>query len=183
MSAKKITVEKVIIVIVVICLIAAYGFLILDIPDDSPEARRVRLLCETDHEALLLAGREILAKAPKNLMRYAVGSPVHDDGIPVPKEVQIPRVIRRIMPYEVLINLRGYVVLHMAEDITNYGVKIYPEGFKSPNPNFRFGDRELLPGLWYYDYRYSQDPAYNKKIDQVLQTGKWPEPNDPDFKL
>ena len=87
------------------------------------------------------------------------------------------------MPYEVLINLRGYVVLHMAEDISNYGVKIYPEGFKSPSPNFRFGDRELFPSLWYYDYRYSQDPDYNKKIDQVLQTGKWPEPNDPDLKF
>lgn len=174
MGTVKVSVKKVVLVMMVIGLIAVYGFLILNNPDESPQARRVRLLCETDHEALLKGGREILSKAPKDLMRYAVGRPVHIDGIPVPRGIPIPRVIRKLRPHAVLINLNGYLVLHMTEGLANFGVKIYPKGFSRPGRHFRFGNRELFPGLWYYDYRCRHDPAYNEKINQILKTGKWP---------
>ena len=180
MKTGKVSAKKAVLVMVVIALIAAYALLVLSSPDDSPQERRVRLLCRTDHEALLEAGREILRKAPKDLMKYVIGRPVHIDGIPVPRGVPIPRVIRKLRPHAVLINLDGYVVLHMGQGTPNYGVKIYPEGFKTSRDPFRYGHRELLPGLWYYDHRYRRDPAYNKKIDEIMQTGKWPEPNDVD---
>lgn len=134
-------------------------------------------MCQTDHEALLQAGREMLSKAPKDLMRYAVGRPVHIDGIPTSRIMPIPRVIRKLRPHAVLINLNGYIVLHMQEGLVNFGVKIYPQGFSRPSGHFRFGNRELLPGLWYYDHKYRQGPAYDEKIDKILQTGEWPEPN------
>jgi hypothetical protein len=108
-------------------------------------------------------------------MRYVVGRPVHIDGIPASRIVPVPRVIRKLRPHAVLINLNGYIVLHMQEGLSNYGIKIYPEDFSRPSGNFRFGNRELLPGLWYYDYRYRQDPAYNEKISEILQTGKLPD--------
>lgn len=174
MTTRTVYVKKAFLIVVVIGLIAVYGFLIVNRPDESPQAWRVRLLCETDHEALLQAGREMLSKAPKDLMRYVVGRPVHIDGIPASRITPIPRVIRKLRPYAVLINLNGYIVLHMQEGLSNYGVKIYPEGFSRPSRDFRFGNRELLPGLWYYDYRYGHDPQYNSIIDQILQTGKWP---------
>ena len=164
---------------VVIALLVAYAQLLRSGPDDSPQGRRVRLLCHTDHEVLLEAGREILRKAPKDLMKYVIGRPVHIDGIPVPRGVPIPRVIRKLRPYAVLINLEGYVVLHMGKGTPNYGVKIFPEGFKRPRyPFFRYGNRRLLLGLWFYDYKYDQDPQYNERIDEIMQTGKWPEPNE-----
>ena len=177
MKTSKVSARKIALVMVVIGLIAVYGLLILNGPDDSPQQRRVRLLCETDHEALLQAGREILSNGPdpKNYRPYG---PIHIDGFPVPRGVPIPRVIWRLRPHAVLINFNGYLVLHMTEGMANYGVKIYPEGFKAPGDRFRYGHRELLPGLWYYDDRYRRDPAYNQKIDAIIQTGKWPEPND-----
>lgn len=176
MTTRKVSAKKIALVMVVIALIGAYALLVLGGPDDSPQERRVRLLCGTDHEALLEAGREILRKAPKDLIKYAIGRPVHIDGIPVPRGVPIPRVIRKLRSHAVLINIEGYVVLHMGKGTPNYGVKIYPEGFKKPRyPFFRYGNRELLPGLWYYDHRYRRDPAYNKKIDEIIKTGEWGE--------
>ena len=169
MTTRTVSAKKFVLVMVVIGLIAFYGFLIFDRPDDSPKARRVRLLCQTDHEALLEAGREILKNGP-DPSKYRPFGPIHIDGFPVPGGVPIPRVIRKLRPHAVLINFNGYVVLHMQEGLANYGVKIYPEGFEKPRyPLFRYGNRELLPGLWYYDHRYRQDPAYNEKISEILQ--------------
>ncbi|HEC03447.1 MAG TPA: hypothetical protein ENI81_07915 [Phycisphaerales bacterium] len=181
MNARKVTAKKITLVMVFIAVIGAYLLLILNSPDDSPQQRRVRLLCETDHERLLKAGREILSKGPdpKNYRPYG---PIHIDGFPVPRGVPIPRIIWRIRPHAVLINFNGYLVLHMTEGLANYGVKVYPEGFKPPGDRFRYGHRELLPGLWYYDDRYRRDPGYNETIDEIIKTGKWPEPNDIDLR-
>jgi len=180
MTTRNVPTKKVVLVMVVIALIAVYGLLILNRPDDSPQQRRVRLLCETDHEALLQAGREILSNGP-DPKKYRPFGPIHIDGFPVPRGVPIPRIIWRLRPHAVLINFNGYLVLHMTEGMANYGVKIYPEGFKTPRDGFRYGHRELLPGRWYYDDRYRRDPAYSKKINAIIQTGKWPEPNDIDL--
>lgn len=178
----KISVKKAVLAVVVVGLLVAYAQLIRTGSESSPQERRVRLLCRTDHEALLQAGRQILSKRPKNPMKYIVGRPVHIDGYRVPRGIPIPRVIRKLRPRAVLINLDGYVVLHMKEGLANYGVKIYPEGFERPRyPFFRYGHRQLLPGLWYYDHRYKSDPQYNRRIDEILRTGAWPEPNNIDL--
>lgn len=176
MTTRQVSARKAVLVMVVIALIAAYALLILGGPDGSPQEGRVRLLCETDHEALLAAGREILRLGPNDPMKYMPRGPIHIDGFAVPRGVPIPRVIRKLRPHACLINFNGYVVLQMQEGLTTFGVKIYPEGFKTPRRYFKPGNRELLRGLWYYDYRYRRDPAYNKKIDEIIQTGKWPEP-------
>ena len=172
MKPRSVSPGKLVLVMVLIAVICAYALLILNSPDDSPNRRRVRLLYETDHEALLKAGREILSNGP-DPRKYRPFGPIHIDGFPVPRGVPIPRVIRKLRPHAVLINFNGYLVLHMREGIENYGVKVYPEGFKTPGDPFRYGHRELLPGLWYYDYRYRHDPQYNKRIDALMQEGKW----------
>jgi len=76
------------------------------------------------------------------------------------------------------LNFNGYVVLHMHEGLATFGVKIYPEGFSRPRRYFSYGNRELLPGLWYYDGKYNHDPEYNERIDKIMQEGKWEEPNE-----
>ncbi len=53
------------------------------------------------------------------------------------------------------------------------GVRAYPEGYPRYPPPFKYGDRELLKGLWYYEDGYSLHPeAYDKRIDQLLSRNK-----------
>jgi hypothetical protein len=54
----------------------------------------------------------------------------------------------------------------------HFGVKIYPEDFKKPRDYFEYGDRELLPGLWYYDDGYLNNPEYDKRIDELIEKHK-----------
>ena len=137
------------------------------------QRRRIRLLYHTDHEELLKAGREILKKGPKDPMNYHYYGPMHIDGFPVPRNVRIPKVIRKLRPHAVLINFSGYVVLQMQESVTKrFGVRIYPEGFKTRSHYFSYGNKQLLPGLWYYDIDYHNNPQYDKTVDYIIQKGK-----------
>jgi hypothetical protein len=138
-------------------------------------------LYHTDHEALLKAGREILRQGPKDPMNYRYPGPMHIDGFPVPRKVRIPKVIRKLRPHASLMNFNGYVVLQMQGGIVDFGVKIYPEGFSKPSRYFSYGNRELLPGLWYFDYNYNHNPGYNKRVDEIIQKGRWEEPNEIDL--
>jgi hypothetical protein len=143
--------------------------------------RRIRLLCHTDHEELLKAGREILKKGPKDPMNYRYYGPQHIDGFPVPRGIRIPRVIRKLRPHASLINRNGYVVLQMQGGTSDFGVRIYPEDFKGKSYYFTPGKRQLLPGLEYYDYKYRFIPEYDKVIDYVIQNGRWVDPNQIDL--
>ena len=143
--------------------------------------RRILLLYHTDHEALLKAGRQILSQGPKDPMNYYYPGPQHIEGFPVPRGVRIPKVIRKLRPHASLINRNGYVVLQMQGGATDFGVRIYPEGFKGRRYYFTCGNRVLLPGLEYYDYKYNRIPEYDKRIDEIIQKGKWEEPNQTDL--
>jgi hypothetical protein len=153
----------------------------LDSAEHLAQERRVLLLYRTDHEALLKAGREILRQGPKDPMNYRYFGPMHINGFPVPRGVRIPKVIRKLRPHASLINFNGYVVLQMQGGMADFGVKIYPEGFREPRRYFEYGNRELLPGLWYYDYEYSDNPEYDKKIGEIIKKGRWEEPNNIDL--
>ena len=141
------------------------------------QQRRILLLYHTDHEALLKAGRQILSQGPKDPMNYRYYGPQHIEGFPAPRGVRIPKVIRKLRPHASLINRNGYVVLQMQGGMTDFGVRIYPEGFKGRRYYFTCGNRELLPGLEYYDYKYNRIPEYDKRIDEIMQNGKWEEPD------
>ncbi len=146
------------------------------------QQRRILLLYHTDHEALLKAGRQILSQGPKDLKNYRYYGPMHIDGFPVPRGVRIPKVVRKLRPHASLINFNGYVVLQMQGGVViGFGVRIYPEGFKAPRRYFSYGNRELLPGLWYYDDKYNHNPEYDKRIETIIQKGKWEDPNKIDL--
>ena len=151
--------------------------------EQGAQQRRILLLYHTDHQALLNAGRQILSQGPKDPMNYYYPGPQHIEGFPVPSRVRIPKVIRKLRPHASLINRNGYVVLQMQGDLTDFGVRIYPEGFKFKGRRFHFtpGNRELLPGLEYYDYKYGYIPDYDKIIDEIIKKGKWEEPNQTDL--
>ena len=145
------------------------------------QQRRILLLYHTDHEALLKAGRQVLSQGPKDPMNYMHYGPQHIDGFPVPRRVRIQKVIRKLRPHASLINRNGYVVLQMQGGLADFGVRIYPEGFKGRRYYFTCGNRELLPGLEYYDDGYLHIPQYDKRIETIIQNGKWEEPNQTDL--
>jgi hypothetical protein len=189
MNEQKKTALGIAIVIVVVTLI---GFLVfsrrgplfrISKPHGIPRAqqRRILLLYHTDHEALLKAGRQILSQGPKDPMNYRYYGPQHIEGFPVPRRVRIPKVIRNLRPHASLINRNGYVVLQMQGGMVDFGVRIYPEGFKGNRYYFTSGNRELLPSLEYYDYKYDLIPEYDKIIDGIIQKGKWEEPDKIDL--
>ncbi len=189
MKTRKTAANKTVIVIVVITLIVSFVVVRSKLSmctfrgsaKHLAQQRRVLLLYHTDHEALLKAGRQILSQGPKDTMNYWYYGPMHIDGFPVPRGVRIPKVIRKLRPHASLINFNGYVVLQMQGGIADFGVRIYPEGFKAPRRYFSYGNRELLPGLWYYDYGYRHNPEYDKRIESVIQNGKWEEPDKIDL--
>ncbi len=142
--------------------------------------RRVLLLCNTDHQALLKAGREILSQVPKDSLQ--LNPPLDairhlgDFKFGVPKGIQIPQAIRNLKPHACLISYDGYLTLemqwvwgHSKREMSHFGVQIYPEDYKEPESNFKYGDRELLPGLWYYDEGYLRNPEFDKLIEKLIE--------------
>lgn len=77
--------------------------------------RRVLLLCNTDHQALLKAGREVLSQVPKDSLNPPLDGISHlgDFKFVLPKEVQIPQVVRDLEPYICLIGDDGCLTLEM----------------------------------------------------------------------
>lgn len=145
------------------------------------QQRRILLLYHTDHQALLKAGRQILSQGPKDTMNYRYYGIIYLSGFSVPRGVRIPKVIRKLRTYATSINFTGYLFLEMQGGVTGFGVRIYPEDFKAPSRYFSYGDRELLPGLEYYDYKYNRIPEYDKRIDEIIKKGKWEEPDKIDL--
>lgn len=144
----------------------------------SSQQRRILLLYHSDHEALLKAGREILRQSPNPNKHPPVGRIFHILGVPVPRYVHIPKVVHQLRPHAIYINFGGYTVLQMEKSALGYGVNIYPEDYKVKRSDFQYDNRELIPGLWYFDDKYDIVPEYDKTIDYIIQQGKWPDPNE-----
>lgn len=183
MKARKIMVLGITVAVVVLGLIAGFVFWRSDYMQRRHERellafweegikdaqrRRVLLICDTSHQALLKAGREILNQAPKDLLNPQPDGIRHLGDIGVPAGVDIPRAIRDLKPHGCLISLDGYLTLEMHGGMDHFGVRIYPEDYKEPDRYFKYGDKELLPGLWYYDDGYIHNPEYDKRIDDLI---------------
>jgi hypothetical protein len=126
---------------------------------------RLRLLQETDLPSLLAAGREILRQVPiSEADRRVVGI------LPTPKGAGRSEVIRRLAPRGLVVSTRGYLQVEMHGGMDHFGVRIYPADFNAPEPSqyFHYGDRELIPGLWYYDDIYRTDRGYDKQVLQWI---------------
>lgn len=132
---------------------------------------RVRLLSETDHQVLLEACREVMKRGDlESGRRYWV-----HPSQPSPEVSRLPRAIIDLEPSYVCINdLFGYMVIVMHRGMANFGVNAYPENFQKPFPNYRYGNKELVEGLWYFDDGYGPgtDSAYDKKIEALLKKRK-----------
>jgi hypothetical protein len=127
---------------------------------------RIRLLCKTDHHALLDACRELSQRAARGELQHKKYF-VYARG---PEVSTFPRAILDLEPSTVTIDETGRVMIAVVGGLGgHFGVVAYPEGFEVSYPSFKCGDRKLIDGLWYYDDKYSQDPRYDKKIDTCIK--------------
>jgi len=131
--------------------------------------RGYALLCETDHHSLLEACRELSRRAAKGDLRPGQYFVLIDRD---PEASTFPQPILDLAPSYVYIYEDTGVRLEMLGGLGHFGVQAYPEDFKQPYADFRYGDRELIPGLWYYDDGYEGNPKYAKKIEALLQKRK-----------
>ncbi len=133
---------------------------------------RVRLLCETDHEALLEACRELSRRAGRGDLRPGRKYGIRRDRHPVAS--RFPQPILVLVPSYVSIseNDSGRVMLEMLGGLGHFGVLAYTEDYKKPYRTYSYGDKKLIPGLWYYDDGYQGHPEYEKRIEALMQKGK-----------
>ncbi len=136
------------------------------------EHARVRLLCETDHQVLLEACRELSTRATTGEIKPGRYQVFMD---PAPEASTFPQPILDLRPTYVYIDeyIGGRVMLAMVGGLAHLGVEAYAKDFNEPWPNFKYGDRELIPGLCYYDDAYDDNPDYaKKKIEALLRKRK-----------
>lgn len=132
------------------------------------QQRKVSLLSETDHQALLEACR----KLSREIDQGNLVAPVHYKvrRKPDPEVKRFPQAILDLEPMFVEISTDGRIEVGMMGGIHNYGVMAYPENYEKPHDNFEFGDKKIIDGLWYYEDGYN--PKYDKWIESLLQKGK-----------
>lgn len=130
---------------------------------------QIRLLCKTDYQTLLESSRELLKLVARGEIKpgryYLRGS----RRPPVVSE--FPQPIMDLAPNYVYIQ-DGHVRLEMHGGMDHLGVCAYPEDFEMPDTSFKYGNRELIEGLWYYDDEYFNNPTYDKKIESLIRKGK-----------
>ena len=129
--------------------------------------RKVHLLSETDHQALLEACRELSGRvsagdleANNYLFRYK----------PHPETLRFPQLILDLEPMRISIKSDRSIRVEMHGGYHHYGVIAYPENFEKPSHSFKYGDKKIIDGLWYYEDGYN--PKYDKKIDALIKKGK-----------
>lgn len=156
---------------VVAILLLVFGFLYLEpirtIRKLGTEAtdRQIRLLCETDYQVLLDACRELAEDVGKGELKPGL---YHARANPDPEVSRFPEVIVHLNCTSVEINADGRITIELAGGFDHFGVIAYPSDYMY-DPHLSYGDRSLIPGLWYYDDEYAHNPEYDEKIDALIR--------------
>jgi hypothetical protein len=130
------------------------------------EEQRIQLLCNTNYQALLEACRGLSKQVESGELEsniYYMTNSTHQ-----PVVSRFSPLILNLNPAYVVLDGNGCVIIA----ISRFGVRAYSEDYKKPRPDFVYGDKELIPGLWYFDEDYKDNPKYQKKIDNLIQIGK-----------
>jgi hypothetical protein len=134
-------------------------------------SKRQKLLCDTDYEAVLRACREVLDNA--SACGLKVGGKYNIRWTPrSPEGAKFPKAILDVAPGQVQIRYEGCLILVMHGAFDHFGLIAYSKSFKEPYPGFKYGAREIVEGLWYFDDGYRDDsPRFRKKIDAWIEEG------------
>lgn len=81
---------------------------------------------------------------------------------------KLPKVILDLEPNWIDIDQDRRIMINLGTSYYHFGIYFYPDDYKFE----KFGNRELASGLWYYSDSYSNNPDYDKKIDELIKKGK-----------
>jgi hypothetical protein len=123
---------------------------------------------------LLKAGREILSQThiDENYFNTRKGNNLVHGTSPIPEEIRLHQIFLDIGPRKIVIHSDGYLLMEMHGGMDHFGFNIYPDYFREPYSDYKYGDRELVPGLWYYDDGYLYNPDYDKRINLLIEKHK-----------
>jgi len=129
---------------------------------------RMRLLCKMDHHVLLEACRDLSKQMAAGKLSPGDYSIRHRQR---PPEISgFPKCILDVEASDVVLHKDGHVTLEINfSRLGRFGVEAYPDDYEKPFTDFRYGDRELIPGLWYYDEGYVNNPNYDNMIKALIQ--------------
>jgi hypothetical protein len=108
--------------------------------NDETERRQRLILYRTDHRAILDAGRQMLADT-NTFPTY-------------PANTNLPKILRDLEPgYVWIADDRSSAGVEMGGGFFHFGYTIYPDDTGGG------GEKQLLPGLWYYSEDRKVIPA------------------------
>ncbi len=143
----------------------------------EPMHLRIRLLCRTDHLALLEGCQELSRQASAGKLLTDMDYRFRPWPWPYRTVSRFPKAIRTLRPSSIYINEDGRVMVEMFGGLSHFGVYAYPEGYKKKYPEYKYGDRELIPNLWYYDDDYHKDPQFDEAITAIMTRFRKPPPH------
>ena len=83
---------------------------------------------------------------------------------------RFPQLILDLEPMFIETASDGRIAVGMLGGFHHYGVTAYPVNFEKPSENFKYGDKKIIDGLWYYEDGYN--PRYYKWIERLIEKGK-----------
>lgn len=174
MKVSKTLVLKIVVVLVIVFIalnILGYlsGLLYIKADIRKGKERQMRLLCETDYQVLLEACRQLSRRVA---LGYLKPQQYNIRIEPDPEAARFPRPILDLEPTYVILDPSGAMTIELHGGFLHYGVIAYPEDFKEPPYSFKYGDRKLIDGLWYYDEDYKGNPALQNRIEALIEKGK-----------
>jgi hypothetical protein len=139
------------------------GYGIIEVFQDT--LQQDRLLCRTDHQAFLAECRELHRQLSVDNAEIK-----QQEYIKVPdSELSKFPLIRRLGG-RVFASIKGSVWIELGTTMRHFGVSAGTEDSLSQSSSNRpYGNRELVPGLWYYDDAYNRNKNYDETIDQMLK--------------
>jgi hypothetical protein len=136
----------------VLMFVSDIGLIVWDIK--KGENRETRLLRDTNYQALLEACRELSKRVALGTMKpgqYNIRLK------PDPEVARFPKEIINLEPTYVIVASSGVVTIELHGGFLHYGVIAYPPDYEKPSHVFKYGDKELIDGLWYYDEDYEEE--------------------------
>jgi hypothetical protein len=106
------------------------------------------LIYQTDHTALREACRKVSEESFTGKWEF---KSYNMDETSNPAISKFPQIILHLKPSYVTISENGTILIELLGGLGHVGVIAYPKDFKPPYKDFKYGDKELVPGLWYYE--------------------------------
>lgn len=154
-------------VAIVLCFVASMLICARFFDTDATGAR-VRLLYETDHQALLDACQELSKRVAAGELK-----PGEYDWIgkrPPREALTFPQTILDLKPRLVIVRDRGEVTILMVGHPDYVGVRTW-----GPEKDSLYAGKKLLDGLWYCDLGYVRHPQdWDDRLEKLRPKAKQP---------